>query len=669
MTDAPEPRAGEPPGEYIDRVCDHFEGGWLAGRPGPLEDLVRAAPAPVRPALFRDLLAVEREYRAQAGRPVTAAEGRDRFAGLGPWAAAVVAAALADTASWVGRDTRPDELPRAVGKYRVVRLLGRGGMGSVYAAEHPDLRRTVAVKVMRPELAARADARERFLREARAAARVEHENVVAIHDVDQDGDAPFIVMPHLRGESLEARLGRGPMPVGLAVRVGREVALGLQAAHAAGLIHRDVKPANVWLEGDPAAADPAGQVRRAKVLDFGLARAADGADGLTASGWVAGTAAYMSPEQADGAELDGRSDLFSLGAVLYRLLAGRPAFAGPTLTAILRAVAAHDPPPPDAVNPEVSPALSGLVKRLLSKDPAGRPASAAAVADELVRIEAGLADAGSSAGPAPAAGRRRRWAWVAAAALVLAAAGVGLWLATRPGGPPAPGTPGGTPAAPAPPPAGTAGPARCRGSVDLLVIRHDVDGAEVAVPLSDPRAMPVRTGDHVKVVAAVEPPAYLYLVWIDEAGQAIPVHPWRLGEWGSRPAAEAPVPRLEVKGPDGRWLKITGAAAGMETVLMLARPAPLGVPDAEVRGWFAGLRPLPLPVPTAGEPSRGWHARAWFEGFDLVRDDPLRRGVGFDEGPAGADTPLGQQAVLRGRIGAEAGYSRAVSFARLGGNQ
>jgi hypothetical protein len=201
--------------------------------------------------------------------------------------------------------------------------------------------------------------------------------------------------------------------------------------------------------------------------------------------------------------------------------------------------------------------------------------------------------------------------------------------------------------------------------VDLLVVRQDVDGAEVAVPLSDPRAMPLRTGDHVKVVAAVEPPAYLYLFWIDEAGRAIPVHPWRLGEWGSRPAAEAPLPRLEVKAPDGRWLKITGEAAAMETVLLLARPAPLAVPDAEVRGWFAGLRPLPLPA----SPTRRGHARAWFEGFDLVRDDPLRRGVGYDAGPAGADTPLGLQAMLRGRIGAEAAYSRAVSFARLGSNK
>src|SRR5262245_39305702 len=410
MADTPEPRAGEPPGDYIDRVCDRFEDGWLAARPEPLEDLVRAAPEPVRPALFRDLLAVEREYRAKAGRPVTAEEGRLRFAGLGPWAEAIVAEPLADTAAWPGSDTRPDELPRSVGKYRVVGLLGRGGMGAVYEAEHPDLGRTVAVKLMRPELAARPDARERFLREARVAARVEHEHVVAIHDVDQDGDAPFIVMPHLRGESLEARLTREPVPVGLAVRVGREVALGLQAAHAAGLVHRDVKPANVWLEGDPAAAEEAGQVRRAKVLDFGLARAADGTDGLTASGWVAGTAAYMSPEQADGADVDGRADLFSLGAVLYRMLTGRPAFAGPTLTAVLKAVASHDPPPPAAVNPAVPPALSGLVMRLLSKDPAGRPASAAAVAEELARIGAGLTDAGEPAGPA--AGYRRWRAWV-----------------------------------------------------------------------------------------------------------------------------------------------------------------------------------------------------------------------------------------------------------------
>src|SRR5262249_18502876 len=124
MADTPEPRDGERPGIFIDRVCDQFEDGWLAGRPGPLEDLVRAAPEPLRPALFRDPLAAEREYRAKAGRPVTAAEGRDRFAALGPWAAAIFAEPLSDTAAWAGGDTRAEELPHAVGKYRVVGLLG-----------------------------------------------------------------------------------------------------------------------------------------------------------------------------------------------------------------------------------------------------------------------------------------------------------------------------------------------------------------------------------------------------------------------------------------------------------------------------------------------------------------------------------------------------------------
>ena len=221
---------------------------------------------------------------------------------------------------------------------------------------------------MRPEVAARPGYRDRFLREARTAARVRHDNVVPVYHVGEDGDTAFIVMPLLEGESLEDRLKRdGRLPPGEAARVGREAAEGLAAAHAKGLIHRDVKPANLWLEA------PDGRV---KVLDFGLAREADADDGLSAPGRVLGSPAYMSPEQADGVPVDHRADLFGLGCVLYRCLTGQPAFAGKNLTAVLRAVGEHTPPPPCVVNPAVPPALSDLVMRMLAKDPADRPSGA-----------------------------------------------------------------------------------------------------------------------------------------------------------------------------------------------------------------------------------------------------------------------------------------------------
>ena len=293
---------------------------------------------------------------------------------------------------------RPTD-PARLGRYRLVGLLGRGGMGAVYEAEDALLGRRVALKVMLPEVAA-ADprARDRFLREAQAQARVEHDHVVPVFEVGEAGGVPFLTMPLLRGGTLSAALVANPRPpLRAALRIVRQIAEGLAAAHAAGLVHRDVKPGNVWLEA-PAM--------RVKVLDFGLARgvgpdpgdapfaAADtapGSDALTAAGVVVGTPYYMSPEQARGDPLDHRSDLFAVGIVLYEMLTGRPPFPGNSTAAVLRALADSDPLPPSAVVPDLPPAVNDLVVRLLSKNPAARPDSAAAVAAELRAVELGLA--------------------------------------------------------------------------------------------------------------------------------------------------------------------------------------------------------------------------------------------------------------------------------------
>jgi tRNA A-37 threonylcarbamoyl transferase component Bud32 len=300
---------------------------------------------------------------------------------------------------------------------RLIRVLGEGGMGRVWEAEDTTLRRRVAVKVMHPHVAARPEARERFLREARSAAAVHHDHVVPVFQVGEAAGMPFLAMPLLAGESLEARLKRDAVvSVAEAIRLARQAAEGLAAAHAKGLVHRDVKPGNLWLEalGEPATAAAGWRV---KVLDFGLARWAEAADGLTQPGSVLGTPGYMAPEQANGEMADARADLFSLGCVLYRMLAGRPAFGANTLTAALRAVAEHHPPPPAEVRPEVPMALSALTMRLLAKRPEDRPASAQAVASELRALEQARP---VSSPVAPV--RRVVWATVAATGLVAAAA-------------------------------------------------------------------------------------------------------------------------------------------------------------------------------------------------------------------------------------------------------
>lgn len=295
--------------------------------------------------------------------------------------------APASSHSFLEPPDRPGCLGRLAG-CRVIEELGAGGMGIVFLAEDPVLDRRVAIKVMRPEFAARADARQRFLREAKAAAALEHDHVVPIYQVGETGAVPYIVMPFLAGRSLSARLKHdGRLPIGEVLRIGREVAQGLAAAHGAGLIHRDIKPDNIWLyeppQGDPAA--PRGQV---KILDFGLARpvAADDSE-LTQPGALLGTPAYMAPEQADGKPVDARADLFSLGCVLYQMATGRPPFQGPALGAILRALATEQPPAPRALRPELPQALSDLILQLLEKCPEQRPPSARAVADRCRAIE------------------------------------------------------------------------------------------------------------------------------------------------------------------------------------------------------------------------------------------------------------------------------------------
>ncbi len=295
-----------------------------------------------------------------------------------------------------------DEMGR-LGGFRILKVLGHGGMGVVFQGEDPKLGRKVAIKAMLPHLADSKTSQQRFLREARAAAALEHDHIVAIHHVGEDRGAPFIVMPFLKGEPLDVRLQReGRLPVAEVLRIGREIAAGLGVAHAAGLIHRDIKPANVWLE------EPHGRV---KILDFGLARASVGDSGLTQQGAIIGTPAYMAPEQASGEAVDGRCDLFSLGCVLYRMATGQAAFKGKDTVSTLMSVAIDNPPPPVQLRPEVPEALSDLVMQLLAKKPEERTQSAQAVVDALRQIEGDatqvLATPGAGSGQGNVASTKR----------------------------------------------------------------------------------------------------------------------------------------------------------------------------------------------------------------------------------------------------------------------
>jgi serine/threonine-protein kinase len=261
-----------------------------------------------------------------------------------------------------------------LGGYDVLAILGRGGMGVVLKAFDRELKRFVAMKALSPHLAHNSVARKRFSREAQAAAAVVNPHVIAIHHVQPTGRLPFLIMPLLTGETLAQRLkSRAPLELTEVLRIGMQIAVGLAAAHDQGLVHRDVKPANIFLEKG---------VERVVITDFGLARAADDVS-MTRLGVVAGTPEYMSPEQAGGAALDGRSDLFSLGCVLYEMATGVSPFRSDSTIATLRRIVDEDPVAMTSLAPELPPWFGRIVERLLSKDPNQRFASASEVSQLL----------------------------------------------------------------------------------------------------------------------------------------------------------------------------------------------------------------------------------------------------------------------------------------------
>lgn len=333
------------------------------------------------------------------------------------------------TLDFLSPSAEPGSLGR-LGQYEILEVVGRGGFGVVLKARDTKLDRIVAIKTLAQSLASSATARKRFVREAKAAAAVTHENVVDIHVVEDAGPVPYLVMECVSGISLEERLQQvGTLELDTILRIGMQIASGLAAAHKQGLVHRDVKPGNILLENG---------IERVKITDFGLARAAKDA-AITQVGEVAGTPQYMSPEQALGRPVDQRSDLFSLGSVLYAMCAGRSPFRAESTVAALRRVCDDTPRPIREINPEIPESLVAIITRLLAKNPAERFQTAGEVAELLSRHLAEVqrpsavgqvsnlpVDRGTGWKPVL---HGRRWA-VAAAVLLCLVVGLGLSEAT-----------------------------------------------------------------------------------------------------------------------------------------------------------------------------------------------------------------------------------------------
>ncbi len=277
-----------------------------------------------------------------------------------------------------------------LGQFEILDICGRGAMGMVYRAQQRTMDRIVAVKILRRELLQEPDVVKRFVREARAAAKLQHPNIVTVHMVGETDDKlPFLVMEYVDGVSLEAICESGE-PLGLqrAVRIARQISSALEEAHSGGIIHRDLKPANILLY------ERGKQTDRVKVLDFGIAKIVqpDGAGDsiLTRDGMIFGTPHYIAPEQATGSEVDARADLYSLGVIMFRMVTGRLPFEGPAGMQVVLRHLREAPPAPRSLNPSLPPAFEALILQCLAKDRAQRPAGADAILTELAWIEEAL---------------------------------------------------------------------------------------------------------------------------------------------------------------------------------------------------------------------------------------------------------------------------------------
>jgi hypothetical protein len=320
---------------------------------------------------------------------------------------------------------------RQLGPYRIERPIGAGGMGQVYQARDTRLNRTVAIKVLSHALADDSQFRTRFEREAQAVAALAHPNICTLYDVGRQDDIDFLVLEYLEGETLAARLERGPLPFEQALTCAIEIAGALDAAHRRGIVHRDLKPGNIFLaRGSGKSAPPV-----AKLLDFGLAKPAARAivgagqpcapatpPTLTAPGTIIGTVQYMAPEQIEGREADTRTDIFAFGTVIYEMVTGSKAFEGKSEASLIGAIMHADPPPLSASQPLTPPLLDRIVKKCLAKDPDERWQSARDVRSELQWVVEGGASLPLSGPTAPMRRRGATIAWAVAGLL----AGAGL---------------------------------------------------------------------------------------------------------------------------------------------------------------------------------------------------------------------------------------------------
>lgn len=524
----------------IETICRQFEQAWRNGTPPSLESALQQATPSRRPPLLVELLLLEATYRQARGEVVAWEDFARRFASFrqAVWQARDRFLQLQQAAVW--------EPGSMVGAYRIERLIGCGAFAQVFAAWDTSLGRRVALKTPSPATLDRIPV-EHFLREARLAAPITHPHIVGVYgaSVAEDGQ-PYVVLQYIDGMTLRDTLQMGPLSLQRALEVMIPVTEAVAEAHRHGLVHRDLKPGNILLD----------RTGRPYVTDFGLA-----VDCHTRHlfKWdQAGTLEYMAPEQLmdAGVPVDHRADIWSLGIILYELVSGRRPFQGRDREELLQQIRQQRIEPLGGTGRQYR-RLEQLVRRCLKVQPEERLASCQELLESMRPLLRGR--------------RRSRRHWLVAAgtgAAALAAMGAGLagwhpWSAS-------PQT----------------------ASLDLRVW-DPVNPYRRAISIYQPGALPLRSGDRVRLVARVDVAAYLYLLWIDAAASLLPVYPWHGGDWRRRPARESKVQELSLPEEAGRAWEMEVPRAGLESILLLGAGRPVRHWDFLRRQIGSLLAPLP----------------------------------------------------------------------------
>jgi serine/threonine protein kinase len=536
-----------------------------------------------------------------------------------------------------------EPMPTSVGRFVVRGRLGSGSFGAVYRAYDPLLDREVALKVPKTGRNYSEEGRARMLREAKAAAQFRHPNIVPLYDAGFDGERFFMASALIEGETLAQTIERQPPNFGRAAEIVARLAAALHYAHQRGVIHRDVKPSNVLIdsEGHPL------------LTDFGMARLEESASLLTRAGAVFGTPAYMSPEQASGKQdqIGPASDQYSLGVVLYQLLCGRVPFSGTTWE-VIASVISGTPPSLRSLNKAIPPELEAICVKAMSKLPAERYESCQALADDLERWSAGQSTAAQQPGRSspPSAWDRCRGNPIRTAAVIGGVLVLLLVLAVALRIPAGPKEIGGK---------DTTQRSKQSASIDVL-LWDSHDKARRRMSLGQPGAVPLSSDDVVRIEAHVEPPMYVYLVWVDSQGKATPVYPWQRCRWSLRPAKEAPVGSLRLPEEADEGWPMQATQGGMETLVLLAREEPLGR-DVDVERLFSDLPKQPM---------QDRRALVWFaEGQPIKKAEDAQRAPNFFKTTQIDDPLLRMQRLLHDRLGRQFSVQRAVSFATVGKEQ